>query len=236
MPALNTAPASPAGRPAWIRLCAALLGAIMAFAAACGPAKPAGTPLPPGVLFQDDFSNPNSGWDKHTGADLTTDYDNGQYLIAITDPGVDVWGQPGLDLADAAFIADTQYVAGPANNEYGLMCRYQRGGDGKNSFYFFLVSSDGYFALGKVIKDVRTILSPSQGSFQPTNALRPAQDAVNQIQAVCQGDHLAMLINGTPVGDFTDADLTHGDIGLVAGTFDEGGVSIHFDNVLVHKP
>jgi hypothetical protein len=208
----------------------------VALVAACGPAKPAGTPLPPGVLFQDDFSNPNSGWDKHTGVDVTTDYDNGQYLIAITDPGVDVWGRPGLDLTDNAFSADAQYGAGPANNEFGLMCRYQRGGDGKNSFYFFLVSSDGYYALGKVIKDVRTILSPSQGSFQPTTALLPAQEAVNQLQAVCQGNHLSMSVNGTQVGEFTDGDLSRGDIGLVAGTFDEGGVRIHFDNVVVRKP
>jgi hypothetical protein len=225
-----------ASRLAWIRSCAALWAAAMALVAACGPARPTGTPLPPGVLFQDDFSNPNSGWDKYAGADVTTDYDNGKYLIAVTDPGLDVWGQPGLDLADVAFSADTQYVAGPANNEFGLMCRYERGGDGKNSFYFFLVSSDGYFALGKVIKDVRTILSPSEGSFQPTSTLLPAQDATNQIQAVCQGDHLSMSVNGTPVGEFTDGDLDRGGIGLVAGTFDEGGVRIQFDNVLVKKP
>src|SRR3954452_5207544 len=100
MPAPATAPARPGGQPAWIDLCAPLLAAAMVFFAACGPAKPAGTPLPAGVLFQDDFSNSNSGWDKHTGADVTTDYDNGQYLIAISDPGVDVWGQPGLDLTD----------------------------------------------------------------------------------------------------------------------------------------
>jgi hypothetical protein len=224
----------PARMPAWIRLSAVAIA--VAVAVACGPARPSGTPLAPGVLFQDDFSNPNSGWDKHTGVDVTTDYDSSQYLIAITDPGVDVWGRPGLDLTDVAFTTDTQYVAGPANNEYGLMCRYQRGGDGKNSFYFFLVSSDGYFALGKVIKDVRTIVSPTEGSFQPTSALLPAQDAVNQLQAVCQGDHLSMSVNGTPVGDFFDSELKHGDVGLVAGTFDEGGVKIHFDNVLVRKP
>ena len=217
-----------------MRLC--LAAVTVGIAAACGPAQPTGTPLPPGVLFQDDFSNPNSGWDSHSGADVATDYDAGQYLIAISDPGVDVWGRPGLDLTDVAFSASTQYVAGPANNEYGLICRYQRGGDGKNSFYFFLVSSDGYFALGKVIQDVRSILSPSQGSFQPTNALLPAQDGVNQLEAVCQGDHLSMSVNGTPVGDFTDSDLLHGDIGLVAGTFDEGGVRMHFDDVLVRKP
>jgi hypothetical protein len=233
MPVPTAAPACPAGRPSWFRYGALLL---LAITVACGPAKPTGAPLPPGVLFQDDFSNPNSGWDKHAGVDVTTDFDDGKYLIAIADPGVDVWGRPGLDLTDVAFTADAQYVAGPANNEYGLICRYERGGDGKNSFYFFLVSSDGYFALGKVIKDVRSILSPPEGSFQPTSALLPAQDAVNQLQAVCQGDHMSMAVNGTSVGDFTDADLAHGDIGLIAGTFDDGGVRIHFDNVLVRKP
>jgi hypothetical protein len=229
---------TPAHRPTWIRPGAAhnlVILALLALAA-CGPAKPTGTPLAPGVLFQDDFSNPNTGWDKHTGVDVTTDYVDGQYLIAISDPGVNVWGQPGLDFADVVFSADAQYVAGPANNEYGLVCRYQRGGDGKNSFYFFLVSTDGYYALGKVIKDARTILTPAEGSFQPLSALLPGQDAINQVQAVCQGDHMSMVVNGTPVGEFTDGDLKNGDIALIAGSFDEGGVQIRYDNVVVRKP
>ena len=233
MPVPISAPARSArlGVPA---LAAALAAAVLL--AACGPAKASGTPLPPGVLFQDDFSNPDSGWDKHTGADVTTDYDAGRYLIAVTDPGVDVWGLPGLDLTDVSLSTDAQYADGPVNNEFGLMCRYQRGGDGKNSFYFFLVSSDGYYALGKVIKDVRTILSPSQGSFQPASALHPAADAMNGLQATCQGSHMSMAVNGTTVGDFTDGDLPHGDIGLIAGTFDQGGVRIHFDNFVARKP
>jgi hypothetical protein len=38
------------------------------------------------------------------------------------------------------------------------------------------------------------------------------------------------------VGDFTDNELTHGDIGLLAGTYDEGGVQIHFDNLVARQP
>lgn len=204
--------------------------------AGCAPARPSSTPLPAGVLFQDDFANPDSGWDKHTSADVTTNYDNGRYLIAVGQPSVDVWAQPGLDLTDVTVQVQSQYDAGPANNEYGLMCRYQRGGDGKSSFYFFFISTDGYYALGKVSKDVRKILGPAEGSPQPTRAIKQQTDAVNELTATCQGNHLSLAVNGTQVGEFTDDELKRGDIGLVAGTYDEGGVKIHFGNLVARRP
>jgi len=205
-------------------------------AAGCGPARSSATPPASGVLFQDDFSNPNSGWDKNTTTDVTTNYDNGRYLISVGQPSVDVWAQPGLDLTDVAVTVQAQYSAGPVNNEYGVMCRYQRGGDGKSSFYFFVISTDGYYALGKVSKDARKIISPPQGSPQPSPAIKPEKDATNEVSATCSGTHLALTVNGVSVGDFNDAELTHGDIGLIAGTYDEGGVQMHFDNLVARQP
>jgi hypothetical protein len=209
--------------------------AIAAGLAACGPAaQPRSSE--PGILFRDDFSLPTSGWDTHTGAELTTDYTDGRYLIAVEEPGVDVWARPGLALTDLVFEAETQYAAGPVNNEFGLICRYERRGDGRNSFYFFFVSSDGYYALGKVVGDVRTILSPDVGSFQPSDAIRLEPEATNLLAATCDGSRLALAVNGVQVGEFVDDELQRGDIGLIAGTFDEGGVRIHFDNVVVRQP
>jgi hypothetical protein len=213
-------------------------GILLAFAAALAACGPTGQPqqAEPGILFRDDFSQTNSGWDTHTGPDLTTDYVDGRYLIAVEEPGVDVWARPGLALTDLVFEAETQYAAGPLNNEYGLICRYERRGDGRNSFYFFFVSSDGYYALGKVVGDVRTILSPEVGSFQPSEAIRLEPEATNTLTATCTGNRLALAVNGLQVGEFTDDELRRGDIGLIAGTFDEGGVRIHFDNVVVRQP
>ncbi len=205
-------------------------------AAAC---TPPGTPAPPGtpgVIFYDDFSQTTSGWDQHTGSDATTDYDNGRYLIAVEEPGVDVWGRPGLELTDLSLDVDARYLAGPTNNEFGVFCRYSRSSDGRNSFYFFLISSDGYYALGKVVNDVRTILNPEAGSFQPAPAVRLEPEAVNHLAATCHGNQFALAVNGTPSGEFTDDALPQGDIGLLAGTFDEGGVRIDFDNVVVRPP
>jgi len=216
----------------WQRVAA---GFITFMLAACSPAVGRPTSSEPGVLFQDDFTNSDSGWDVHTGADLTTEYVDGRYLIAVEEPGVDVWARPGLAFADLVLEANTQYGAGPVNNEYGLICRYERHGDGSNSFYFFLVSSDGFYALGKVVRDVRTILSPPEGSFQPTDALLLEADAVNTLSADCSGNQFSLTVNGVTVGEFTDSELSRGDVGLIAGTFDEGGVRIYFDDVVVRN-
>jgi hypothetical protein len=214
----------------------AALCVLAAALAACAQAGGRSTPSEPGVLFIDDFTDPASGWDRHSGADLTTDYVDGRYLIAVEEPGVNVWARPGLNLTNVVVEAQTQYGAGPENNEYGLLCRYERHGDGRNSFYFFFVSSDGYYALGKVVRDVRTILSPPEGSFQPTEALRLEPDAANTLTAVCSGSSFSLAVNGAVVGEFTDTALARGDIGLIAGSYDEGGVRIYFDDVSVRTP
>lgn len=203
---------------------------------ACGGPGGGATQGPPGVIFQDDFSNPNSGWDTHSGADLTTNYDDGRYLIAVEEPLVDVWAQPGLELTDVTIDVDASYAAGPINNEFGVMCRYTRGGDGKHSFYFFFVSTDGYYAMGKVVKDVRAVLNPADGSFQPAGAVVQTLELPNHLSAVCQGSHFSLTVNGTLLGEFDDDELPRGDVGLLAGTFDEGGVRIHFDNFLARQP
>lgn len=209
-----------------------LLGvcALVALAACASP--PAAQPGD--IILQDDFSDPNSGWDRHTGLDITTDYADGAYLIAVEAGNLDAWGLAGLDLDDAQVEAEARHVAGPVDNAFGVLCRYTRTGD-QNNFYFFLVSSDGYYSAGKVVKDEYTYLNPA-GDFEPLDAVHTGPDAVNRLQAVCQGETLRLTVNGVAVGEFQDATLRHGDVGLIAGTFNEGGVKIAFDNVTVKQP
>lgn len=200
--------------------------------AACTSPQP--TAQPGDVILQDDFTNPESGWDRHASADLTTDYVDGAYLVAVEPPNVDAWGLAGLDLNDAQIEAEARRLAGPEDNAFGVICRYTRTGD-QNNFYFFLVSSDGYYGAGKVVKDAYTFLNPA-GDFEPLDAVQTGPDAVNRLQAVCRGDTLTLTVNGALAAEFRDDALRHGDIGLIAGTFNEGGVRIAFDNVTVKQP
>lgn len=187
----------------------------------------------PHLLLLDDFSNLESGWDSYSDLEKTLNYDNGQYVIALDVLDKIVWATPRLDFTDVKFDVDTAYLSGPINNEFGVMCRYLRQGDA-HSFYFFVISSDGYYALGKVIQNKRTILDPAD--YAPSAAIRLGETDINHLTATCDGSQMSLAINGTPVGAFTDAELTHGDVGLLAGTFDEAGVKIHFDNVEVRRP
>ena len=41
-------------------------------------------------------------------------------------------------------------------------------------------------------------------------------------------------MNGELVADVRDGAFASGDVGLIAGTFDEGGVEIHFDDFFVY--
>ena len=215
------------------------LGALLVFAAlaalgasACAP-RPSGPPADPSLLFKDDFSKADTGWDRYTGGEGSVDYDQGQYLIKVEQPNIYLWGTPGLNLTDAAVEADATYAAGPLNNEYGVICRFTKSGD-KSSFYFFAVSSDGYYASGKIVKNQLTYLDPSDFKASPVIHQTPAE--ANHLAATCKGNTFTFAVNGQPLAEFQDADLTHGDIGLLAGTFDEPGVAIHFDYVVVRKP
>jgi len=204
---------------------------VIFFLAACAaPTPPYGDP---NILFKDDFSQPTSGWTAHTASDLTADYADGRYLVVVEDVGLDAWGTANLDLTDATVEVDTAYGAGPDNNLFGVMCRYTKS-DNKKNFYFFRISSDGYFALGKVVKDVVTTLNPPSGEYAPSEAIHPKGD--NHLAATCAGNKFSLAVNGSVVGEFEDNDLSHGDIGLSAGTLFEGGVKIYFDNVVVRKP
>lgn len=204
----------------------------MVVLAACAPTQ--SPPNAAGVILQDDFSNENSGWDKHTGSDITTNYDNGQYLIAVEAPNLDAWGLAGLDVNDVQISAEARYAAGPLDNSFGVLCRHTRSGNESN-FYFIQISSDGYMRYGKVVKNVPEYLNAT-GDFEPLDAIIQGESGVNQLTATCQAQRVSFSVNGQSVGEFEDTELTHGDVGLLAGTLNTGGVQIKFDNVLVKQP
>lgn len=194
------------------------------------PAPAAATAPAATVLFQDNFSNPASGWDRVNVKDGITDYTaEGAYRILVNLPNTDVWSNPGLTFTDVRIEVDATKVGGPDDNDFGVQCRYQD----DNNFYFFLISSDGYYAIGKV-KDGEQILLSGE-SMDYSDAVLQGM-ATNHIRADCVGAHLALYVNGVTLAAVEDGDLTQGDVGLMAGTFDQPGTDILFDNFTVLQP
>jgi hypothetical protein len=189
-----------------------------------GETKPASD-----VLFQDDFSNTSSGWDKYTDATGSTDYVDGTYQIYVNDVNYDLWANPGKTFTDVIVEVDATKVSGPENNDFGVICRYQ---DSEN-YYFGFLASDGYYSIGKVVANEQSLFE--EGGMAPTTAVK-AGNVSNHVRMDCVGSKLSLYVNGTLLSEVEDTNLTSGDVGLIAGTFEEAGTKISFDNFVVRKP
>jgi hypothetical protein len=191
---------------------------------------PTPTPVPQSgeTLFYDDFTNPSTGWDRFTSAEGTMDYDGSGYRFLVNALEANFWSTPGQSFKDVRMEVDVAKLSGPNENRIGLLCRFV-----ENNYYFFMVSSDGYYTIGKYIGGNAIQLGQSEMQF---NESIHQGLAVNHLRADCKGSTLIFFVNGTPVAKAEDSDLAEGDVGLLAGTFAQPGVDVIFDNFVVLQP
>jgi hypothetical protein len=200
-----------------------LMGCALPSVAAPASRLPSGT-----ILFKDDFASPVSGWDHAKYAEGIMDYDGGSYRMLVNALDLNFWSTPHEDFTDVRVEADAGKLGGPDENRIGLICR----SSGQN-YYFFIISSDGYYGLG-VFKDGTAKLL-GQEEMQPSTEIHTGL-AVNHLRMDCKGDALTAYANGFQLAEAHDASLLHGDVGLLAGTFKQPGADILFDNFVVFAP
>jgi len=179
---------------------------------ATAPPQPSGT-----VLFQDEFESNASGWDRLANDGGIMDYDEGGYRMLIRQPQLNFWSTPELNLRDARIEADVTKLSGP----------YQNG-----NYYFFIISNDGYYAIGKFVGGQVTLLGQSE--MQASEMIQ--SNSVNHLRADCIGDSLVFYVNYQLTAGASDAELATGDVGLLAGSFTQPGVDVLFDNFVVMQP
>jgi len=181
------------------------------------------------LLFQDAFSDPSSGWDRVRTEQGMTDYEGDRYRIVVNASNADYWANPGLSFRDVVIDVDAGKLGGPDDNDFGILCRYQ---DVRN-FYFLIISSDGYYGIGKVEDGQQQLLDPPQ--MYHSESIIPGA-GTNHIQATCRGSNFSLAVNGDLLAEAKDGSFPEGDIGLIVGSFDEAGIDIWFDNLSVRVP
>ncbi len=186
--------------------------------------QPSGT-----VLFADDFSSTTSGWDRQQfGEEGIMDYDGGGYRMLVNALQANFWSTPHKDFSDVRLEVDAGKLGGPDENRIGLICRSS--GD---SYYFFMIGSDGFYGVGLYKDHQATLLG--QSALQSSSQIRTGA-AVNHLRFDCVGNKLAAYVNGVGLAQAQDSRLRHGDVGLLAGTFSQPGVDVVFDNFAALKP
>lgn len=198
------------------------------------PTEP--TPLPSptpdsGILFEDDFSDTSSGWDRIDDEDGITDYYDGGYRILVNQDNRFFFANPGLtDLPnDVRIEVEATKLGGSDDNNFGIICRYQD----TSNFYRIIVSSDGFAGIILVQDGTSTNLT-GEGLVPFDSAL--AGNATNEIRVNCIGSTLTLFVNGEQVLTTQDSTFSNGDVGLFAGAFDIVGTDILFDNFIVTRP
>ncbi|HMD88942.1 MAG TPA: hypothetical protein VKF38_07245 [Anaerolineaceae bacterium] len=181
------------------------------------------------VLYQDDFSNPSSGWDTWNQNGSLVAYQDGGLRILVNEIQYDYWSRPGVYFNDSRAEVDARKLAGPDDNDFGIQCRYRD----QNNYYAFLISSDGYFGIVKVKDGKYAIISGT--SLQFSDAIQKGQ-ASNHLRAECIGQNLTLAVNGQKLAEAQDADFSSGEIGLTAGAYNTPGVDVRFDHFVVYKP
>jgi hypothetical protein len=199
--------------------------------AATGTRPPDHAVLGGSTLFEDDFSDPNSGWDVGQTDNGSTAYGQGDFVIKVKTPSYSKWSIAHQTLDSVSIEVDAQLAGGPEISEYGLICRYQ--GDDKNMI-FATISGDGYYGIYEE-KDGDESLLTGGGKLQPADAVKTGR-ATNHLQFICSGNTYTLLINDQQVDSITNNRLSGGDIGLYAANGSEGGVEVHFDNLVATVP
>jgi hypothetical protein len=180
------------------------------------------------LLFKDDFHYQQGGWSTLEDPLSFAGYDQGGFRLQTDMPNYQVWSVPGLQFRNTQIVTRAQKLAGPEDNLFGILCRYQD----NSHFYAFVISSDGYYGIYERAGEHLTLINQVHMDF--SEAINRGE-AINDLQAICVEDQLALFVNDTLLLQVQDDTLAYGDVGMMVGNFTQGGVDILFDYFFVVK-
>ncbi len=217
-----------------IGLCSVVVLALI-FLTACDSyaawaTAPTPTALPAGKpLFVDDFTKTPNGWGINSSKAVTVTYEQGGLRMLVNEAQTDGWSVAGKRFRDVTIEVKAERLAGPSNNLVGVICRYQDRGN----FYLLFITSDGYYGIGKYAENSYRLLGADQ--LQYTSVIQPERSQY-QIKAVCSENELMLYLDGWKLMEVEDDGFHEGDVGVIAGAYEEPGVDILFDYFVVSQP
>ena len=182
------------------------------------------------VIYEDDFSDPSSGWYEYWGNTRISEYSNGNYRILVKDsPGCWV-AKPAswFYYTDIRIEVDITWVDGDDDSAVGILCR-KRGED----FYRLQISRSGDAVIWKY-KDGEWI--PLQRSSNEALKSILSDHTTSHFRADCVGGKLELYINGEKTIEAQDNEFQYGQVGLSVVSYSETGAEVLFDNFKLMNP
>ena len=183
------------------------------------------------VIFADDFSTSNENWDIWVKSDESTaSFFEGGLIMMVSKPNLDIITTNKISYPEMLIQTTARKRLGTNDNAYGIVCRYLN----DRNYYGFLISSDGYYGIVKVVEGEYKLLSSENMEFD--ESIHQGREE-NSIVVKCEENALTISINGVEKVSVIDEDLTTGKSGLITGSFSEADeTAVLFDNFLVMVP
>ncbi|MFQ3661752.1 MAG: hypothetical protein SNJ69_05085 [Chloroflexaceae bacterium] len=184
-----------------------------------GPNKFVAVPDGP-VAISDDFSQPSNRWDRSQ-----TRISGGAYELTLELPHFDSYGlYLGVsDVRDFDMAVDVLPVSGDLTSEIGIRFRQAAPDD----HLLFSISPSGYFRLAQVRDETYLSLVP----WTRDPRIRRGLGVSNRLRVVAEGASIRGFINGEQVLEYTDERQQVGQLTLGLVTFDQGDLTVRFDNI-----
>lgn len=178
------------------------------------------------LLYNEDFSG-EIGWYEAQEDGFGFQFTEGGYRIYVDLQYASIWSVRQQTYAEVLLEVDAFRSQGAEGAYYGLICRFLD----HERYYAGVIGDDGYAALIKYAGgEVEALAAQTD-----VGAVRSGQ-SVNRLRLRCDGEDLALAVNGQAVATASDAEYESGDIGLLAATRAEAGLDVLYDNLTVFRP
>ena len=185
------------------------------------------------ILFQDDFSNPASGWMAAKKDYAEFGYLDGEYRILLNKADFNTYSLlPKQSFDNCSVEADVRLAAGPSNGVFGILCRAEADAQTVSKAYVFAIRGDGFYA---ILKRTSPSFWDAIAYGKESKAIKPG-NAVNHLRADCSGDTLTFYVNGEKLLEKTDPDFKTGGVGFAVTTQPKSEtLDVRFDNFVVRS-
>jgi serine/threonine protein kinase len=189
------------------------------------------TSVPTNIIFQDDFSNPESGWETLSRYDSFTKYNvNDKNFQIYVKNNMEIWSHNTkfISPGNVRIEVEATMSGDSTNNYFGIICRYQN----DDNFYMAVITSAGFRGIGL----------REQGNFTwlkeplPSNPVKLGA-VTNKIRFDCINNELDLYVNGQLAGYVNNETFpSDGAIGLIAAKYNGEVTNILFRNLKVFLP
>jgi hypothetical protein len=183
------------------------------------------------VLFQDDFSNPASGWVARKTDYAEFSYYEGEFRVLLNKADFNTYAiLPERKFTDMSVEVDARLAAGPDNGVFGIICRAEADEDAASKAYVFAIRADGVYA---ILKRTSPTFWDAIASGKQSSAIKTGKTS-NRLRADCFGSKLTFYVNGEKLLETTDADFKAGQVGVAVTTQPKSApMDVRFDNFVV---